>query len=227
MPMLPAGRGSTTIRWHRLRTRSSRAAATLLVAGSLAACSASDPAPDRSPGPTASTPAVTAAPTGPASTAPTETAETAETAAPPTPGDVESTVEAKPIESRKPVRLDTPSATGTGLAAKLLEVRAVDAKAQLPGEVAGPALALTLEVRNEGRKAADLSAVVVNVTDSAAAPGTEMSAEPAQPFRGSVGAGKSVRAVYVFTVPKDKRDPITVTVSIGEAPVLVFTGDAS
>ena len=35
-----------------------------------------------------------------------------------------------------------------------------------------------------------------------------------------------MRGIYVFTVPKNKRRPITVTVSIKDAPVLVFTGDA-
>ena len=48
--------------------------------------------------------------------------------------------------------LDRPSETGTGLAAKLSSIRAINAKAQLPGEIAGPALALTLQVTNAGTK---------------------------------------------------------------------------
>ena len=51
-------------------------------------------------------------------------------------------------------------------------------------------------------------------------------AKPSDPLTGMVRAGKTARGVYVFTVPKNKRSPITVTVSIKDAPVLVFTGAA-
>jgi hypothetical protein len=143
---------------------------------------------------------------------------------PPTPGDVESTVEAKPEPSKKPVRLDKPGRTGTGLTARLTTIKAIDAKAQLPGEVAGPALSLSVEVSNTGAKTVDLNAVVVTVLDSDEAPGGEMSSAPAKPLKGKLSAGKTVRGVYVFTIDKNKRNPVTVTVSISDAPVLVFTG---
>ena len=146
---------------------------------------------------------------------------------PPTPGAVESTVEAKPEESKKPVKLDKPSKTGTGLTAKLTTIKAIEAKAQLPGEIAGPALALTVEVTNSGAKPADLSAVVVTVLDSDEAPGGEMTSDPAKPLRGRLSAGKTARGVYVFTIDKGKRNPVTVTVSISDAPVLVFNGKAN
>jgi hypothetical protein len=139
---------------------------------------------------------------------------------------VESTVAPEPEESKPPVKLDKPSSTGTGLTAKLISVRAVEAKAELPGEITGPALAVTIEVRNIGSKPADLGSVVVNVFGSDTAPGAEMNAAPAEPLAGRLATKKKARGVYVFRVPKDKRRPVTVTVSIGDAPVLVFTGNA-
>jgi hypothetical protein len=100
------------------------------------------------------------------------------------------------------------------------------AKAQLPGEVAGSALAITIDVTNTGSNSADLSTVVVTLLDSDDAPGSEMTTKPSDPVTGKVGAGKTARGVYVFTVPKNKRSPITVPISVKDAPVLVFTGDA-
>jgi hypothetical protein len=145
---------------------------------------------------------------------------------PPTPGGVESTVEAKPEVSKKPVKLGKPSTTGTGLSGKVVSIKAMQAKARMPGEIQGPALAITVEVRNTRDKATDLSAVVVTLLDSDEAPGSEMSTDPAKPLAGKLAAGKSARGTYVFTVAKNKRKPITLSVSINDDPVLVFTGNA-
>ena len=58
---------------------------------------------------------------------------------PPTPGGVESTVAPKPEESKKPVKLDKPSKTGTGLTAKLVSIKNIQRQGAIAGEVAGPA----------------------------------------------------------------------------------------
>lgn len=205
------------------------AAAVTLLLASGAACS---PDPESSPS-AAATPTTTAEP-GPTTAAPGPTTTPSDTlpppattpVPPPSPGSVESTVPTEPEESKAPVKLDKPSETGTGLTARLVTIKAVSAEAQLPGEVAGPALAITVEVANAASQAADLDSVVVNVLDADKAPATQMSTAPSKPFSGRVSAGEKARAVYVFTVPKDKRRPVTVTVSIRDAPVLVFTGDA-
>ena len=52
-----------------------------------------------------------------------------------------------------------------------------------------------------------------------------MTASPAKPLRGTLQPRRSASGVYVFTVPKNKRKPITVDVTISDAPVLVFTGN--
>jgi hypothetical protein len=201
------------------------AAATLMLVSGVA-CSADNaggptqsPTGGANPGPSTGAPG----PTTPTSTLPPPATTPVP---PPTPGNVNSTVPAKPEQSKKPVHLDKPSDTGTGLTARIASVEPVNAKARLPGEVAGPALAITLTVTNSGTTSAPLDSVVVTLADSGNAPGNEMSAKPAKPFPAKVAPGNKATAVYVFTVPKNKRNPITVTATLGDAPVLVFTGNA-
>lgn len=214
-----------------LGARLGSAVAVTLLLTLVAACSSDDPGPEATaaPSPTAAATSGSATPVpDPTPTTRTNTLPPPATTPvpPPTPGSVDSTVAPKPEVSKKPVKLDKPSRTGTGLTAKLVSIKAITAKAQLPGEVAGPALAVTVDVTNTGSKSADLSAVVVTLLDADEAPGSEMTLKPADPLAGKVTAGRTARGVYVFTVPKKKRSPITVTVSFKDAPVLAFTGDA-
>ncbi len=231
--------------------RVAAAAATVLLLLTGAACSQpqSSPgpagtAPASAPMPTAasSTPAGSSTPTpsaaapstpGPAASAPSTPPGSAlpppaTTAVPaPTPGSTAETVQAKPEVTKKAVELDKPSADGSGVVVRIAGLRAITAKAQLPGEVAGPAVALTVEVENESQRPVDLGAVVVTVLDSEEAPGIEMSAKPADPLSGKLRPGKSTTGVYVFTVDRGRRNPISVNVTLaGAAPVLVFKGDA-
>ena len=212
-----------------LVVRLGSAAATALLLASAAACSPdTDPGPEPTAIPSALPTSATGTPTPvpDPTTTPTETPPATTPVPPSTPGSVESTVAPKPEVSKKPVKLDRASKTGTGLTAKLISVKATTAKAQLPGEVAGPALVVTVDVTNSSSKPVDLSAVVVTLLDADEAPGSEMTTKPADPLSGTVDAGSTARGVYVYTVPKNKRSPITVTVSISDAPVLVFTGNA-
>ena len=165
---------------------------------------------------------------GAGSTAGSALPPAATTAVPaPTPGSTAETVEASPHVSRKAVKLDKPSTDGAGAVVRITDAKAIAAKAQLPGEVAGPGVALTLEVENESQRTVDLSAVVVTLLDSDSAPGVEMSAKPADPLSGTLRPGKTTTGVYVFTVDEARRSPISISVTLaGAAPVLVFKGDA-
>lgn len=175
----------------------------------------------RAPGSDAA-PTVTATPTPPTTQTPPTTAVPA-----PTAGDVNQTVAAKKEVSKRPVRLEQPSDAGAGVQVRIRSVKAITAKAQLPGEVAGPAVALTVSVRNRSSRPLDLNAVVVTLTDATQAPGNEMSAKPARPLTGHLPVGRTSVGVYVFTVDQDRRNPVSVAVTLaGEAPVVVFKGDA-
>lgn len=184
------------------------------------------PAPkEKSAAPRRTSPAPTTKPTpsGPGGPPPATTAVPQQS-----PGDVNTTVPVTPEPSRRPVALDSPAATGSGLTASVTRLRGITAEAKGPGEVSGPAVALTVAVENGSNRPVDLGAAVVKLEDSAGAPGSEILSPPAKPLAGRLRPGEKTRSgTYVFRVAKDRRDPITVQVSLGSGlPVLVFTGDA-
>ena len=146
----------------------------------------------------------------------------------PTPGDTRSSLPSKPTQKRKPVALQATGEAAEAVRVRMTRIDAIDAKASGPGEVAGPALALTVEIENGTNQQLDLGTAVVNLTASDGAPGSLMSASPAKPFPPSVAAAKKATGVYVFTVPKGKRNPVTVEVSVrAQDPLVVFRGRAA
>lgn len=179
------------------------------------ACS-SDPSPTPStsapaPGPSASvvTPATTPVP-------------------PPTAGTTRSAVPSATVVRRKPVALDARGQAADDVTVQLTKISAIQAKGQGPGEVSGPALAFTIAVRNGTTDRLSLAAVAVNVAASDDTPASQMTAKPAKPFTGSLDAGASGTAVYVFDVAKSKRKPVTVEVAVRPGdPVVVFRGSAA
>lgn len=230
------------------RRLTAAAAVTLLLA--VGACS-KDPGAPAAPGsaapgsaaPTAGSsgsaepvPAPSTAAPGPSTGAPSGSAAPSSTLPPPattpvpapTPGGgIDQTVAPQKEVTKKPVKLDKPSDTGEGATVRITSVKAINAKAQLPGEVAGPAVALTVVVKNSSAEPLNIGTVVVSLLDATGAPGNEMSSAPAKPLTGTLASGKTATGVYVFTVGKQRREPISVSVTLtGGAPVLVFEGDA-
>jgi hypothetical protein len=137
-------------------------------------------------------------------------------------------VAAKKEVTKAPVNLRQPSRPSNAVSVRISTIKPITAKAQLPGEVAGPALALTVKIDNQSPQRVDLGSVLVTLADSSGAPGGEMSARPARPLKGRLASQKSASGVYVFTVDEDRRDPIMVLVTLaGETPVLAFKGNAS
>ena len=133
---------------------------------------------------------------------------------PPTPGSADETVPTKPVETAKPKPLDKSADAGDDVSVQLKSVRRIKAEAKLPGEVAGPALAVSVDVDNGSPKSLNLSTVVVNLTDASDAPGTVMSAAPAKRLPTRVKAHRTASGVYVFSVPSAQQGTVTVTVSI-------------
>lgn len=208
------------------------AAASILLAIIVSGCSEDQQAGSGSPtaGPSAS-----AQPSGPTSSAPpTSSPSAATTSKPPsTPvapsatGNVNQTVPTKAVSSRPPVKLDKPAKPTQTVVVTLPSIKAINAKGQGPGEVSGPALAVTVKVTNDGDSDVDLTSTVVNLTAANGDPGSMMTGAPAKPLPAKVKPGKSASGVYVFAVPKNQRNPITVEASINaDVPVAVFRGKA-
>lgn len=117
---------------------------------------------------------------------------------------------------------------GTGVSVAITSVTAMTATAQGPGEVSGPALRIEVSVDNTSGHALDLSNTAVTLTDSEGNPGSGMLASPANWLDGEVASDTSATGTYVFTLPEDARDPITVTVQVDTTMTTAeFSGDAS
>ena len=216
-----------------------RAVAPVLVAGLTAACSANH-ATHRSARDSTTT---TAAAVGSTSPAPTPTSAATPRpsrpsraslsvlpttpVSPPTPGNISQTVPSRAVTTMPAVALNSSGSFGDGVGAAVVAIKAMQARGQGPGEVSGPGLQITIQLHNGTTKALPLDNVVVNLTDSANAPGNPMSGPPANPFSGSLAPGGKTAGVYVFTVPADRRSRIAITINYsGRSAVVVFTGSA-
>lgn len=142
-------------------------------------------------------------------------------------GNINETVPEVPMSSAAPVPLTETAQYGNGVAVSLPGIEALTTTAELPGEIAGPGLKVSVQITNSSAATIDVGNVVVDLQDSHGVPAIPMSASPASPFAGSVEAGGTATGVYVFTAPSDYANPATITVSYTtEAPVAVFVGDA-
>lgn len=131
----------------------------------------------------------------------------------------------RPARSREAVDLDQASDAGDDVRVEITHIDRLTAQAKGPGEVSGPALALTVRVENRSDAPLDLGNVVVTLTGADAAPGETISTEPADPLRAQLPPGRTASGVYVFTIGTDNRDPITVAVTlVGGGTVLLYTG---
>jgi hypothetical protein len=226
--------------------RAARALAlSLIVAVVGTACSSGgdDPAATSAP-PSAGASTVPSATTTGASTVPTTSAsaavstsptsatsatsrESAPQASPGTPSAVGSgaTQPVRPVKTKKSVPLDDPAEFGTGLTVRLTDIRAVKAVAQAPGEIAGPALRITVEARNRSSATIPVDRFTVFVTYGKARTPASGLSQGTKPLAGSVRARSSQDGTYVFAVPADEREQVRVEVSYsGKAPTLAFEG---
>jgi hypothetical protein len=127
-----------------------------------------------------------------------------------------------------PVPINQTAAFGTGLTLHVTGIEAVKGQAKSPGEIAGPALRVTLEATNATKQAISLATTVVEVSYGAdKTPGVQLTEPGSKPFSGAVRPGGSATGTYVFTVPLDQRERIQVTMSYAASkPTVVLEGPA-
>lgn len=171
--------------------------------------------------------------TGPTTSAPTTSAPTTSPPTPAGPTDVAPApaVVGEPVAadelppSLPPVDLDDPTETG-GVTVELVAVEAIEGTGRGPGNVAGPAVRVTVRLDNGSADPLDLFGVAVDLAyGEDGRPGPTLDDPSAAPFSGRLAPGDSAEGVYVFRVPPDARDDITV--SVGHQPgaaYVVFTG---
>lgn len=162
----------------------------------------------------------------------TETSETpsvtlpTEPVTPPGGGDINQTVAEGTVVSLPPVDLGQTVDVGNQITASVTGVDRITGQARLPGEIAGPALAVKVTITNGSAQPLPVSDVTVTLQDSAGTPATSLGTDPYAPFQGSVDASQAGQAVYVFSFPAELTMPVTITVNYSaSAPVAVFTGN--
>jgi hypothetical protein len=124
------------------------------------------------------------------------------------------------------VDIDEQADAGDGLTASVRSIEAIQGAAFGPGNIAGPALRVTVRLQNGTGAPVALDGVAVDLsTGVEATPASPLEDRSRSPFSGTVAAGDTADGVYVFTVPTDRRDLVTVSVGYRPgAPLMVFTG---
>ncbi|MDT0156341.1 DUF4352 domain-containing protein [Microbacterium sp. ARD32] len=110
------------------------------------------------------------------------------------------------------VTLKEPAELGGGVQARIDKVSPLDVKAETPGEIAGAAVAVSLTIDNDSDKAIDVSSAMVSLTGADGVLGQPTTSDPYRPFQGTVRAGGTADAVYVFLLPEKARSAFVVSV---------------
>ena len=139
--------------------------------------------------------------------------------------DSEESEPGKPSGDNRSVGLKAEATSAPGVTARLARIDSVQATASLPGEIGGPALAITVKVKNQTGKKLDLALGVVNAYyGPERTPAVSVASDGEVPFPASVADGESANGVYVFQIPEEAR-PVRVELDLGNgADVVVFKG---
>jgi hypothetical protein len=116
---------------------------------------------------------------------------------------------------------------GNGVIVRVSDIEKVEGQAHGPGEVGGPALRISIEVRNSSGKDIPMELALANLYYGPdTSPASPLSGPGARPFPRTIASGKSATARYVFGVPERGRSPLVVEFSYTtDEPTVIFEGD--
>jgi hypothetical protein len=168
---------------------------------------------------TADQPSAAAPQPAPANAAPTQA---------PGQGNIAIEIPEVAVSTQAAVPMTSSASFAGAVTASVASVRSTIAEAIGPGEIGGPAIAVTVEIVNGSADPVDLDTVYVTLNDSTDSPGIPTSGNPARPLSGPLPAGARAQGVYVFTVAESLRDPVTVLVGYATAAEVVsFVGNVA
>ncbi|EXJ53240.1 MULTISPECIES: DUF4352 domain-containing protein [unclassified Microbacterium] len=129
-------------------------------------------------------------------------------------------------ETLPPVSLDDTAEVPAGPGVRVTSIEAVEGEAVVPGEIAGPALRVTVEVDNTTADAIDLRTATVTLSyGDPLQPGNPISKPAGAAFPDSVEPGQTASGTFVFEVPKDQRDRVQIAVDLSiDDPIVAFEG---
>lgn len=143
---------------------------------------------------------------------------------PPTSGNIDQTVPAGTVTTKPSVPISATATFSSEVTVKVARIRALDVKAEGPGEISGPGLEITVRIVNGTAKPIDLGNTIVDLTDSEGNP-TVPNMSGNEPITGTLAVGATASGSYQFKVPANLRNPVTIAVSYTtSAPVIVFSG---
>ena len=109
-----------------------------------------------------------------------------------------------------------------GLVATVTKVEAVRLAAEQPGDIAGPGVGVTLQLRNDTNAPVDLGGIVVNAYYGDRTPASPSSSAPSAPAAGLVQPGGTGSGVYAFQLPTEQVPSLMVEVNYsGSADVVL------
>ncbi|WAP51167.1 hypothetical protein OL239_14980 [Arthrobacter sp. ATA002] len=125
------------------------------------------------------------------------------------------------------MEISTDSSANAGIDIRVTGMEAVDGEAEGIGEVAGPAVRFTVTVTNNSGSPIDLANAVMTVeTGADKVPCTQLSGPQAEPLPSAAEPSQTVTGSYVFLIPVETRDLVTVYLSYSvDAPVAAFEGE--
>lgn len=127
----------------------------------------------------------------------------------------------------EPVAPESVVQAPSGAMISLARIEAVHGEAKVGGEISGPAIRVSVAIRNEGSDPIDLEYVVVNAySGQDRTPAAPIMQPGGEPFSGSLGSGGSADGIYLFSLDESARDDVVITVDYGVGePIVVFRGD--
>jgi hypothetical protein len=146
----------------------------------------------------------------------------------PSPGSLD-VVPAGEMRTLPAVPLDRRADFGTGLTLRVATLEQVRGVARGPGEIAGPAVRMTVVLVNRSGASISLEGVVVSVSYGAErTPAMPLTGPGGAPFGGTLDAGGSATARYVYAIPDSGRDRVRVVASYsGDAPAVALAGSVA
>lgn len=130
-----------------------------------------------------------------------------------------------PIPEMTPIRPTVQVTQENEVRVSLTKVESVQGEARLPGEIAGPAIRVTVRVQNGASKALNLGNARVTAYYGADETPAGVLTAGSRELTGKLAPGDSAEGVYLFTVPTEDRGNVRITVDTAAGvPVAVFTG---
>lgn len=129
------------------------------------------------------------------------------------------------LSIEEPVPVESPK-QASGIEVRVAELTAITTTAHIPGEVAGPGLAVRIELVNLSADPIEIDSLVVTLYDSTGAPAGMITSDSDQP-RATLQPGETLSGIFRYTIVNDLRDPVTIEVSLPNHPTLLaFQGGA-